>query len=113
MNLESEGEGDDWRHVSEDEGDININEYKIGQHVIVKYDDSFYPGIVIDKNISKYSIAVMVSSSINNWRWPVNKDEIWYDKEEIIQIIPEPIALNKRGIYKVPQLEKYCTYYIQ
>ncbi|CAH1111539.1 unnamed protein product [Psylliodes chrysocephalus] len=98
--IESESDGDDCGHgsVNEDKGDINSKENKIGHHVIVKYDNSFYPGKIIEKYISKYLISVMVSSSINKWRWPVNKDEIWYDKEEITQIIPEPIGLNKRGI---------------
>lgn len=39
--LESEGEGDDW---AENYDEDNNQEMRVEQYVIVKYDDSYYPG---------------------------------------------------------------------
>lgn len=41
-----------------------------------------------------------------NWKWPTNRDEIWYNCDEVIAKIPPPVQINKRGIFLVERLKK-------
>jgi hypothetical protein len=73
----------------------NIN---IGCYVSFKYVDELYAGqiteIVDEKNIM---INAMVRAGPLNWRWPTNKDEIYYGIENIIKILPNPTVTSARG----------------
>lgn len=52
-----------------------------------------------------YMISVMVKFQ-KSWKWPEKKDEMWYDWECIIGGINPPKQITKRGIYRIPELEK-------
>lgn len=114
VTLESEGEGDDWAAEDSDQ-DQEIRsdkEFSVGGYVIVRYNDAYYPGRIMRINTSENQVmvSVMNSSGLNCWKWPLTKDEMWYESDDVVQIIAEPTPVNKRGAFKVPELEKYNVY---
>jgi FKBP-type peptidyl-prolyl cis-trans isomerase len=77
-----------------------------GDYVLVKYLDELYPGRVLSVKGEKVEISHMEKSGPFAWRWPKKLDILSYDNE-IIQIIQEPQAQNKRGCFVVPEMKKY------
>jgi hypothetical protein len=53
---------------------------KIGDYVVVKYDDKFYPGLIKATDREEYEVSVMKHSSNGKWKWPKLTDQIWYKK---------------------------------
>ncbi|KAL3284072.1 hypothetical protein HHI36_018240, partial [Cryptolaemus montrouzieri] len=51
---------------------------KIGDYVIVCYDESYFPGQVASIVGGDYLENAMTPSGKTGWRWPDFKDEIWY-----------------------------------
>ena len=70
---------------------------KVGQWVIVKYDEARYPGEVamIDED-SQYEVSVMHPSG-KYWKWPKTEDKIYYAYDSIVQLINPPKAAGHRG----------------
>jgi len=70
----------------------------IGCYVSFKYAEQLYAGqitdIVDDNNIM---INAMTRAGPLYWRWPSDKDEIYYDIENIIKILPNPTVTTSRG----------------
>lgn len=85
-------------------------EFKTGQFVIVKYEGEYFPGKIeaIDEN--HYEISTMVLSMGNSFRWPDKQDKIWYDMSSIVESISYLSPLNKRGFFKIKEMEKYLPY---
>lgn len=82
------------------------DEYNIGDFVIVKYEDEFFPGVINDTSPTSALVSVM-SMSGSGWKWPDVEDEIWYTYENVIQLIKPPEVSNSRGICCVPEIQKY------
>lgn len=80
-----------------------------GSYVIVKYEGEYFPGRIENKEADLYEISTMVLSVGNSFRWPDKTDMIWYRKEDIIEKNCDPLLLNKRGFYKIPEMEKYLS----
>uniref|UniRef100_A0A6P7F082 Uncharacterized protein PFB0765w-like n=1 Tax=Diabrotica virgifera virgifera TaxID=50390 RepID=A0A6P7F082_DIAVI len=87
------------------------NTLKENDYVIVKYDDSFYPGVITKIDSNDYAVSTMVKT-LNHWKWPEKKDELIYEKCDVVQTISEPKKINSRGIYDVPEMsnlkKKWC-----
>lgn len=47
-------------------------------------------------NENEYRISTMEKTG-SYWRWPENKDEIWYEEKDIIKTIYPPIVVGSRG----------------
>lgn len=64
------------------------------------------------KNIDgkQYEISTMTLSKGNSFRWPEIPDQIWYNEEAIIENLENPVLINKRGFYKVKEIEKYLPF---
>lgn len=73
------------------------------QYVIIKYESKYFPGIIVVLNDNKYFIKAMKKVG-DHWKWPSIDDDIWYDFNEIISLIAPPKAINKRGLYLVPEM---------
>lgn len=89
------------------EVDEITEELKVGDYVIVDFQGDQYPGVIKNKETNKYFVSVMHSASkyhSSKWKWPDHVDELWYEREEIVQKITEPKISNKRGIYDIPEL---------
>lgn len=49
----------------------------------------------------------MTRSGNHDWKWPDQKDEIVYDINDVIEVIALPQKKNTRGVYMVPEMNKY------
>ena len=84
---------------SEEESEKDVDsECLKGDWVAVIYDDKYYPGQVtqVAKNGSM-KVNVMRPCFPSCWKWPSNKDEIFYKKENIVKKICPPIPIDARG----------------
>lgn len=83
---------------------------KKNTYVIIKYEGEYFPGLIKNIDNNSYEVSTMVLSKGNSFRWPETPDQIWYDKDTIIEKIQEPQLFNKRGFYKVPEMQKYLPF---
>ena len=76
----------------EDETDY-VDHVKEGEWIVI-YESKCYPGQVteIGENVN-----VMRPCFLSGWKWPIERDEIFYMKENIIKKINPPIPNNKKG----------------
>ena len=63
--------------------------HKIGDWVIVLYDEFHYPGTIVNIAQNEYEVSVMQRSG-NYWKWPVREDKVWYQKEQIFKHVDPP-----------------------
>ncbi|KAL3278944.1 hypothetical protein HHI36_016462 [Cryptolaemus montrouzieri] len=80
---------------------------RIGEYVIVCYDGSFFPGQVASIVGGDYLVDVVTPSGKTEWRLPDCKDDIWYDKVDIVKIIKTPKAVNARGVFAVEEMREH------
>ena len=73
----------------------------IGQWCVVKYDGEVYPGEVMEiGDQGDFRVSVMHPAGHNRKR-PIPKDDkTFYLKQQVVQIIEEPIIANNRGHFK-------------
>ena len=65
---------------------LRIIIYKIGDYVLVSYDQKIYPGTVLSfDNYGEYEIETMEKTINANWKWPEKPDQIWYKKEKMFR----------------------------
>lgn len=84
--------------MASDSGFVNTGlflEYLECQGKILRHE--FFPGKTeaVDKN--QYEISTTVLSASNSFRWPDKPDKIWYNINDLIEVISEPVLINKRG----------------
>jgi len=80
---------------------------EVGDYIIVDYEGAKYPGVVAVVKKAGAEVSVMTKSGVN-WRWPQKIDQIYYSLKEVMRVISEPIKLNARGTYKVPEMNEFC-----
>ena len=76
----------------------------IGKHVIVRYDGSFYPGIVIDEDTDDVKVRCMSRAGNNRFYWPPREDICYYMREDVGQLIPEPEHVTGRHLRVDPTI---------
>ena len=79
---------------------------KIGDFVVIKYDENFYPGVVTRTKKSGAEVSVMAASG-TNWKWPKQEDKLFYYFCDIMMCINEPVPVGKRGIFRVAEMQKF------
>ncbi|KAG5863113.1 hypothetical protein JTB14_014933 [Gonioctena quinquepunctata] len=77
---------------------------QVGSFVIVRYDSNFHPGVIEKLDDEGATISAMTKTLRENWKWPEHKDELYYCWQDIVGGIKPPTALNKRGIFSVPEV---------
>lgn len=86
----------------------NDAEYLVGNFCIVKYEDNYFPGKILEIRAEnselEYKVSAMTRSNLN-WKWPYPQDILWYKKVDLIKQLTEPKMLNKRGIYSVREID--------
>ncbi|KAL3283121.1 hypothetical protein HHI36_006277 [Cryptolaemus montrouzieri] len=80
---------------------------KIGDYVIVCYDESYFPGQVALIVGGDYLVNAMTLSGETGWRWPDCKDEIWYDNVDVVKIINTSKSVNARRVFAVEEMREY------
>jgi hypothetical protein len=107
LRLESEGDGEDWLQEtmsnSEDESQASV---KTNDYVIVQYEGEFFPGRVLETMQKAAFVKVMLMSGCG-WNWPEVDDMLWYDYEDILEVINIPKYDKKKQIYLVEEMDKY------
>lgn len=82
----------------------------IGEWCVVKYDDEVYPGIIMDVEEHSIHVKCMHRNGVNKYFWPSPREDVsWYADEQLLCLIPEPQALNKRSV----QLDKSTWKYLE
>ncbi|KAK5925699.1 hypothetical protein CgunFtcFv8_018203 [Champsocephalus gunnari] len=67
-----------------------IEHHHSGQWCVVRYDDQPYPG--------------------NRCFWPRPREDVnWYGDDQIVCLIPEPLAVNKRSVQIEQELWEFIT----
>jgi len=76
----------------------DLVQYKIGDWIVVKFNDILYPGIITNKkeNTNKYEVSVLYSVGYNKYVWPTKEDKIWYSLADIFYNTEPPKNLTKR-----------------
>ncbi|KAI4794712.1 hypothetical protein KUCAC02_031890 [Chaenocephalus aceratus] len=76
-----------------------IKHHHSGQWCVVRYDDQPYPGIILEVEEHNVKVKCMHRNGINRFFWPSPREDVnWYGDDQIMCLIPEPLALNKRSV---------------
>ena len=81
-------------------------EKKCGAFCVVIYEGNLFPGEIISLDDEGAKVSTM-QKSIKSWKWPEKEDAIDYAWDQVKGMINPPIQINKRGFYKVPELEPF------
>ena len=88
---------------NDEENVIDVCGINVGEWVVVEYDGKKYPGKVTSKGEAGLQVSVMKPCFPSGWSWPSQKDEIYYNHNDIIKRIDPPIPKNNRGQWKFAQ----------
>ena len=95
----------------ENSEDVKVNITNLQEHisyVIVNYEGSYFPGLVLKIGKNKITVKCMQKMfGTKGWKWPAQDDLHDYPVNEIIQIVETPSVSNNRGTYYVPEIDKY------
>lgn len=86
---------------------MNKEKYRVNDYVVVHYEEKFFPGKVTEsknKDIDNFIYKVNAFERFGQkWRWPLRKDEIFYEEKDVIKVIKETdvIPHNNRGMFKI------------
>ncbi|ROI70160.1 hypothetical protein DPX16_0511 [Anabarilius grahami] len=76
-----------------------IEQHHSGQWCVVQYDDDPYPGIILQVEENHVKVKCMHRNGVNKFFWPSPRDDVnCYGDDQIICLIQEPLALNKRSV---------------
>ena len=76
----------------------------VGDYVIVKYDEEFYPGELIALGECA-KVRTMIKSGPKYWKWPTREDIVDYEFEKVVKIIKAATVISHRGTFCVPELD--------
>ena len=76
-------------------------------YVIVKYEGSYFPGLVVKVCRTYYEVSCLIKVGTRQWKFPDKADICDYVDEDIVEIIQPPKIINNRNVMRVPEVEKY------
>ena len=76
-------------------------------YVIVRYEGSYFPGLVIKVGKQNIRVKCMCKSGPKYWRWPDRPDTCDYPEENVVAVIGFPQLMDDRGQYLMPEVDKY------
>ncbi|KAI8438889.1 hypothetical protein MSG28_011222 [Choristoneura fumiferana] len=82
--------------------------FSLGNFVIIKYEGEYFPGKIESLRKNEYEISTMTLTTGNSFKWPNPPDKIFYKLKEIMEVIKEPICLNKRGFIEFQKWINIC-----
>lgn len=88
---------------------VKLRKFNVDTYVIVKYEEAFYPGKILKKERKMFLISTMVKSG-SDWKWPSREDKLLYEEDAIQEVIETPSKKNNRGIYAIPEMEKFLEF---
>ena len=72
---------------------------EVGDWVLVRYDQSVFPGEVKEIEHDEVKVSVMVPSA-SGFKWPDKEDAIFYRMVNVIQKLKPPSAKSARGAFQ-------------
>jgi hypothetical protein len=86
--------------------DEEIMGISVGDWVMVMYDGDgqSYPGEVTYVDEKHLQVNVMQKSG-RHYKWPLVKDNIFYNYENVVQRLSPPVVAGNRGQFSFPELE--------
>jgi hypothetical protein len=75
--------------------------YKVGDWVVVKYDDCLFPGEIKSVNQGEAQVSVMIPSG-SYFKWPSVMDSIFYSFANIVKKLNPPVLKSARGTFEFP-----------
>lgn len=75
--------------------------------VIVRYENCVYPGEILEKQDDENIVISSMTKSGADWKWPLKQDVLTYHKDDILEYICQPKQKNNRGVFIVPNINKY------
>lgn len=83
-----------------------------GDFVIVSYDKKYYAGLIckMPEAAEEGPTVDCMEKKSKCWIWPQRKDKLVYSWKDILCKINPPKLLNKRGHFKVPELDVFASY---
>ena len=82
----------------------SLQNMTVGQYVLVNYEGNFIRGRSPRWKKKDEILITAMQKSGAYWEWPTKPDEIYYSRDEIVQLIKMPKQLGRRGIYTVKEL---------
>ena len=79
-------------------------EINVGDWVLVRYDDSNFPGEVTNSIVSDYEVSVMHKCGNAFWKWLLKEDKIYYNKTSITKKLDPPQVAGSRGQFIFKEL---------
>lgn len=92
-------------HTTSSAAEENTNSTKkslniqVDNWVVVKYDNSYFPGNVTKIENGEFKVDVMMKDG-KFWKWPEIKDEIYYTKDKLVRKVNPQSVVNSRGYFK-------------
>lgn len=86
---------------------LKVNDYDIGDYVLVKWNSIIYPGQITSLNEEGVLVNCMKKGK-TYWRWPSFKDEQLYSWNYILKKISVPKFIHK-GNFTIPEISAYLT----
>jgi len=83
----------------------NAKSYIKDDFVIIKYENEYFPGVVLEETDEGVKVKAMAMSG-NFWKWPQKDDILVYSVTDVILKIATPAQVTNRGAYRVPEIEK-------
>lgn len=85
---------------------VKYQDIKVGGHMIVTYEGESFPGKVVAINKTKQEVKVVcMEKSLKHWKWPKSEKPEAYKIKDIVKLINAPVSVNKRGSFRVAELE--------
>lgn len=72
---------------------------EVGDWYIVQYEGKQFPGEVVAVREGEFQVSVMERVG-KYWKWPTQKDAIFYVKNNMISTLDAPEVVNNRGHFK-------------
>ena len=67
-----------------------------GGWCVIKYDDDFYPGVILATDESLAQVKCMSCAGPNRFFWPLLEDILWYPFEDVLEPIDPPNPVTSR-----------------
>ena len=90
-----------------EQGSIDSKSLSTGDFVMVLYEGSAFPGTIVNVAEDGALVEVMVKCKCQGWKWNVeHPDRCFYLWEDIVKKISKPVPINKRGMFRVKELDE-------
>lgn len=78
----------------------DVSDVRVGDWYAVEYEEKLYPGEVLAiGNQNDYQVSVMEQAG-KYWKWPKQRDNIFYIKENLKNKLEAPQVVNNHGHFK-------------